>query len=158
MEESAWYAQAIAFVYENEIVEGYSDGTYRPENEINRAEFTKILIESRYPGEATVGDDCFDDVSSDQWYATYVCFAKDEGIIAGYPDGTFKPAQSVNLAEALKITLETYFTDISPASGPWYEKYWLYAEENGYLLDEWDDASEYLTRGAMAELVYRILD
>ncbi len=122
------------------------------------AEFTKILFESRYPGQATEGEDCFEDVAVDQWYSKCVCFAKNEGILSGYPDGTFKPAQSVNLAEVLRITLETYFSDIPGASGPWYEKYWLYAEQEDYLLDEWSDASEYLTRGAMAELIYRILN
>ena len=151
------YFDAINYVEVYGIVEGYSDGTYRPEKEINRAEFTKILIEARYPGEATTGEDCFSDIAADQWYAKYVCFAKDEGIISGYSDGSFKPAQSINIAEALKITLETYFPGyFEEETDPWYEKYWDYADDTGYLLDEWDSASENLSRGAMAELIYRI--
>ena len=151
------YINAINYVETYGIVEGYSDGTYRPENEINRAEFTKILIEAKYPGEATTGDDCFSDVEADQWYAKYVCLAKEKGIISGYGDGSFKPAQSINIAEALKITLETYSPDsFEEETDPWYQKYWDGAENGGYLLDEWESADENLSRGAMAELIYRI--
>jgi hypothetical protein len=151
------YYDAINYVETYGIVEGYSDGTYRPENEINRAEFTKILIEAKYPGEADAGDDCFTDVAADQWYAKYVCFAKDQGILSGYSDGSFKPSQSINIAEALKITLETYFPgEFEVSTDPWYQKYWDYAEENGFILDEWGSAGENLSRGAMAELIYRI--
>lgn len=155
VDESHDYAEAITFVKGNGIVQGYSDGTYRPENPINRAEFTKILIEAAFPGETFVGEDCFSDIAADQWYAPYVCFAKKEGIISGYSDGSFKPGQSINIAEALKITLETYF-DVPDVSGEWYEKYTQYAEESGLWLSEWASPSEDLTRGAMAELIYRI--
>lgn len=151
------YYNAIEYVETYGIVEGYSDGTYRPENEINRAEFTKILIEARYPGEATAGDDCFTDIDTDQWYAKYVCLAKDYGIISGYDDGSFKPAQSINIAEALKITMETYFSvTFESASDPWYLNYWNFAEDRAYILDEWSSAADFLSRGAMAELIYRI--
>lgn len=150
------YYDAIAYVETYGIVEGYEDGTYRPENEINRAEFTKILIEAKFPGQATAGDDCFTDVPTNTWYSKYVCFAKDQGIISGYDDGSFKPAQSINLAEALKITLETYFDDIPESGSVWYEKYWDYADSLGLILDEWESPSENLSRGAMAEVIYRI--
>lgn len=151
------YFDAIDYVEVYGIVEGYSDGTYRPENSINRAEFTKILIEAKYPGEAVTGDDCFTDVAADQWYAKYVCFAKDEGIISGYSDGSFKPAQYINIAEALKITLETYFPgSFEKTTSPWYTKYWDFADDAGYLLNEWGSADEELSRGAMAEVIYRI--
>lgn len=150
------YYDAINYVETYGIVEGYDDGTYRPDNEINRAEFTKILIEAKFPGQATTGEDCFTDVPTNTWYSKYVCFAKDQGILSGYDDGSFKPAQSINLAEALKITLETYFDDIPAADGAWYQKYWDYADSLGLILNEWDSASQNLTRGEMAELIYRI--
>jgi len=150
------YYDAIDYVEIYGIVEGYDDGTYRPDNEINRAEFTKILIEAKFPGEAIMGDDCFTDVPAATWYSKYVCFAKEQGILSGYADGSFKPAQSINLAEALKITLETYFDDIPNVGGDWYQKYWDYADSLGLILDDWDSASQNLTRGEMAELIYRI--
>ncbi len=54
------------------------------------------------------------------------------------------------------MTLETYFDDIPEVAGEWYQKYWNYAEDNNYLVDGWDDASDNLTRGEMAELIYKI--
>ena len=150
------YYDAITYVYEEGIVEGYSDSTYRSTNSINRAEFTKILIESANPGEAQRSESCFSDVDGAEWYAKYICFAKVYNIVGGYSDGSFKPDQSINIAEALKITLETYFDSIPSASGEWYQKYWDYAGNEDLLLAEWQNADELLNRGAMAELIYRI--
>ncbi len=150
------YYDAVEYVEVYGIVEGYDDGTYRPENSINRAEFTKILMEAKYPGEAQTGSNCFTDVA-DEWYAKYVCLAEEKGVISGYSDGSFKPAQYINIAEALKITLETYFSgSFEETTSPWYQKYWDFADDAGYLLSEWGSADEELSRGAMAELIYRI--
>ncbi len=156
VEETSLYSEAIDYVYEAGIVEGYSDGTYQPEISINRAEFTKILMEAKYPGESTATESCFSDVPSNEWYTPTVCNAKEKNIVDGYDDGTFKPSQSVNIAEALKITLEVYFDSIPSVSGEWYQKYWDYAEDEGLLLSEWSNPAEELSRGAMAELIYRI--
>ncbi len=158
VDDSNQYYDAIKYVRDAGIVEGYSDGSYKPSNSINRAEFSKILIEAKLESDIAsyVGSACLSDVIAGEWYSKYVCYAKESGIIGGYPDGTFKPAQYINIAEALKITLETYFDSIPEVNGEWYQKYWDYAENNGYLMDSWEDASTYLTRGEMAELIYRV--
>lgn len=150
------YADAIEFVKSEGIVEGYSDGFYKPLNNINRAEFVKILIEFQFPEEiaAASGSACFNDVQGTEWYAKYVCFAKTEGIIGGYPDGTFQAGNDVNVAEALKIVLETVYGSVPDVEGEWYQKYVTYAEGKGLMLG-WKDVSELLTRGEMAELIYR---
>ena len=49
---------------------------------------------------------CFPDVT-DEWFAQYVCAAKRLGWVGGYPDGTFRPAHSVNRAEAIKIIISS---------------------------------------------------
>lgn len=156
--ESVQYFDAITYVKQEGIVEGYSDGTYKPDDYINRAEFTKILIGAKFPDEVSdyEGYACLTDVVADGWYAKYVCFAQYYEIIGGYPDGTFKPSEYINVAEALKVTLETYFDDILDVDGEWYQKYWDYADSNNYLVEDWDDPSNNLTRGEMAELIYKI--
>lgn len=156
VEETTPYGDAIAYVYEENIVEGYDDGDYKPENSINRAEFTKILMEAKYPGESTTTEGCFSDVPDNEWFTPSICTAKERGIVSGYDDETYKPSQNINVAEALKITLEVYFDSIPTVSGEWYETYWDFADSEGLLLSEWSNASEDLTRGAMAELIYRI--
>ncbi|MBU1044618.1 MAG: S-layer homology domain-containing protein [Candidatus Omnitrophica bacterium] len=158
IDESTPYLTAITYVNEQGIVEGYGDGTYKPDEPINRAEFTKILISSKYANYTYEGrySSCLTDIGAGLWYSNYVCFAEENGIISGYPDGSFKPSQPINIAEALKVTLETYFDSIPDVDGEWYQKYWDYADDNDYLVEGWDDPSDNLTRGEMAELIYRI--
>lgn len=157
---SSPYKDAILFIKTAGIVEGYSDGTFKPDSEINRAEFTKIVVQTAFPKEIEpykVESTCFVDVQSAYWYAKYVCLAKDKGVIGGYPDGTFRPDQNINAAEALKITLEALAEDtIVDTVGPWYQKYLDYAYGKGIMLGEWFDVSKKVTRGEMAQFIYQI--
>ena len=83
---------------------GYSDGTYRPRNPINRAELTKMIaLAFQLPLPDTVTADPFPDVAKTAWYAKYVQAAKTAGIINGYSNGTFQPGNSVNRAETFKV-------------------------------------------------------
>lgn len=152
------YALAVEFVKTQGIVSGYADGTYRPDNQINRAEFTKILVQAAFADELATyaASSCFKDVSADAWFAKYVCLAKDKGVIGGYPDGTFGPDKNINVAESLKITLAALFPNIPDAAGSWYQKYLNYANNNGYMVTEWSDITRQITRGEMAEFIYKI--
>lgn len=142
------FAEAISYVQQQGIVQGYADGTYRPETTINRAEFTKIIVESLFSdsqiSECDISKYSFPDVATNEWYAPYVCLAKKEGIINGYSDGTFQPSSTITLPEAMKIILEAYNIDLSNyeksgiahsedlvpiAKGAWYGKYMYYFAE-----------------------------
>lgn len=146
--------EAINYLEENNVVQGYSDDTYRPDNEINRAEFLKIILESLNIN--TNGDGfCFPDVEYD-WYAPYVCEAESMGIVSGYPDGYFKPTNSINLAEALKIILEAYNAEIESTSSIWYAPYLSFMEDNNLLTRIKADIAQSITRGEMAQLIYNL--
>lgn len=148
------YATTIKSLQGKSIIEGYSDGTYKPNNKINRAEFTKIVTGSI--GNVSQDYNCFPDVKT-EWYAPYVCTAKKLGIIDGYPDGSFKPDQSITSAEALKITLEATFDNIPEVdSDYWWQKYTMYANLFGLRPEEWTLPNTEITRGEMAELIYRV--
>lgn len=89
------------------IIEGYPDGSMRPDDPVNRAEALKILlnasrIEPAAGSGATIG---FSDVMVDAWFAPYVQSAQELTVIEGYPDGTFRPGQPITRAEAAKIIL-----------------------------------------------------
>lgn len=181
VDENNKYYEAIKFAKDNGIVEGYKDGFYRPEANINRAEYLKILIETTYQNEIenAVGSDCFDDVVGDEWYAKYICFSKDLGVIVGYPDETFKPAGNINVIESLKVLLETTMDEmwevkeggvydeaiekvlqnvpetLDDIRGQWYEQYLLPTEYYSLMLDDWESFNQNITRGEMAEMVYR---
>jgi len=134
--------QAIEYLKEKQVIQGYADGTFKPEKEINRAEMIKILVEGR--GIKPTSDtfkNCFPDVG-EEWFAPYVCYAKFKQWIGGYPDGTFKPAQTVSKVESLKMILNAFdiplstvagapFSDVN--AGDWFTPYVRTAKEKGLL-------------------------
>jgi len=148
---------AINYVRDNGIVAGYPDGTFGPANLINRAEFVTMMVRTRFD-QARI-DSCtaarFPDAPASEWYGKFVCVAVAEGIIAGYPDGTFKPANSLNFAEASAILAQSYGL---PKSGDvtWYEPF-----VNGLAGRNAVPATIYafdknVTRGEIAEMIYRL--
>lgn len=158
--EKSQYQKAIQYVKNKKIVEGYGDGTYRPENKINRAEFTKILILAVYS--QADSEDCnkdifkFTDTAKNEWYAPYLCLAKREGVISGYGNGTFQPSSEINLAEALKIVLLTYGVELPEAQGEWYAPYWSYALKNKIIPESVTSVNQKINRGEMAEIIYNL--
>ena len=164
-------ADAIDYLAQNGIVDGYPDGTFRPEQAINRAEFTKIVIGALFPALDTEG--CltslpselrftrtliFPDVARHQWFAKYVCKAKVSGMVGGYPDGTFRPAIDVHFAEAAKILAHGFSPSaIAPSDGSaWYEPFVRFLEERRAIPPSLKSFDQILTRGAMAEMIYRL--
>lgn len=164
---------AIAYLVKEGIVSGYPDGTFRPEQEINRAEFTKIIIGSRFAPLAI--DGClpsippallfsrsliFPDVARHQWFAKYVCKAKVSGMVGGYPDGTFRPAIDINFAEAAKILANSFSPSaIAPpdaSASAWYEPFMRFLEERRAIPPSIKSFDQILTRGEMAEMTFRL--
>ncbi len=136
---------------------------------MNRAELLKILVEGTgvTPDENTYKN-CFSDVSTD-WYAKYVCYAKEEGWVSGYPDGTFKPADAVNKVEALKMLLLSQDVELSEEltvdlyadveANDWFAAYVETANDLGIL----EENEQYFQpdgdkdRQGIAENLYRLL-
>ncbi len=157
----------IEELYRWGFIQGYSDETFRPDAPINRAELLKILVEAKSwsdegegirqnyiaEGHSTIQ---FSDVLTDQWYSKYIAYAYANGIVSGYPDGRFLPGNNVLVSEALKIVLESYFDTISDVSGEWYQKYYDYAVVHDYLSSDAYDPAAQMTRGQVANLIYRI--
>ncbi len=157
-------APAIEFLRGKGSVEGYPDGTFRPDGLITRAELTKLLVvDASTPEERSAcvakSQIIFPDVPRTEWFAPYVCVAKERGIVSGYPDGGFAPHAWINYAEAAKIAATAYKLPILPADA--YDHRW-YAPYASALLArhavpptvEAYDAP--FTRGEMAELRYRL--
>ncbi len=162
------YYDAISYVQANGIVSGYSDGTYKADMQINRAEFLKIVVSARFSkesiqicqqnyiraGKSTID---FADVATNEWYAPYVCLAKAQNIIEGYPDGTMKPGQQISFVEAAKIIAVTSGmpSKISSADGIWYKPYVKFLEELKAIPTSITRFDKNITRGEMAEIIYR---
>ncbi len=96
----SWYAEYVGHLTLVKVIEGYPDGTFRPENQITRAEFAAVA--SRFiKNKKSIGG--FSDVSNEFWARESIEYVKAEGWITGYPDGTFKPEQPITRAEVVSI-------------------------------------------------------
>ncbi|MDA1060549.1 MAG: S-layer homology domain-containing protein [bacterium] len=150
---------AIYYLQNTGVVQGDSGQStdvknYRPTDNINRAEFLKMTIEGNNIPVSSTQESCFPDVPAGEWYAPYICTAKNEGWINGYPDGTFKPAQTINEIESIKILGEVTGWEIENRPGAeWYEAYLEPAKDRNIVPQ--DDISALMTRGDIAELVFR---
>lgn len=154
-------SQAISYVEQEGIVHGYPDGTFKPDQTINRAEFTKIIIGATVLPDAiqscTTSDLQFPDVESDAWYSPFICAAKFFEVIEGYPDGTFGPGKNINYAEGMKIVYEAHFDTIAPREADvWWKPYETSLRELGALPDSYTDPAALITRSEMAEMIWRL--
>lgn len=94
-----WAEKSIQALEKNGVITGYTDGTYKPERAVTRAEFVSIL--NRLTGISPVTESTsFTDVEMNAWYAGHVAAAVKKGYITGYPDHTFKPNHSISREEA----------------------------------------------------------
>ncbi|MFH0776919.1 MAG: CAP domain-containing protein [Patescibacteria group bacterium] len=162
-------AVAIDYLSREGIISGYPDGTFRPENSVNRAEALKILLLASGAGIQNPSQDVFPDVPKSAWFAPFVFSGRQSSVVAGYPDGTFRPEQTVNLVEALKILLNansvplenysvSYQLFADSEKNAWYNPFLFYAQT--FELVDPDAHNKVfpatpLTRGALAEIVYR---
>ena len=96
-----WYTEAVKTLAAKGIIRGYTDGTFRPDAPISRAEFVAML--SRFTSMSS-GEMIFSDIPSNHWAYQHIVSATSKGWINGYPDGTFRPEQNIARAEAAKVT------------------------------------------------------
>lgn len=101
-------ADSILNLYYQGIINGYGDGTFKPQGEVTRAEFAKmILLGAGYDtlAGAAVG---FPDVAPTHWAKGYIRTLADKEILRGRPDGRFDPEGKVTLGEVLAVLNRTF--------------------------------------------------
>jgi len=121
--EDAKVVKAVERLAAFGIVNGMEDGKYHPELKVTREQFAKLLVEALGLGSAAnaaQGATKFSDVEAARWSAGYVNVATGQGILKGYPDGTFGPAKEVTYAEALTMLVRAlgYKDEFLPGSWP----------------------------------------
>lgn len=95
-----WAENVITEWMDYGIINGYEDGTIRPNNKITRAEMTAML--DRVMDYQTKADNTFSDLQ-DTWYTDVILKANAAGVISGYPDGTVKPDATITRQEAVAM-------------------------------------------------------
>lgn len=159
---------AITFLYKKGAITGYPNGTFQPDRAVNRVEALKLAF-SGLEVEAMANEASFPDTERNQWYSNYLGSAVQLGVVSGYPDGHFRPLQTVNKVELLKILLtladipvnstvtENPYADVDRSA--WYASYVQFAKENNLFPVEGSrfNPSEPMSRREVAEVIYRLI-
>lgn len=94
VDEDAWYADAVRYVYEHDLMAGYGGDLFGPNDELSRAQFCQIIYNMEDPP-AVTGSSAFTDVADGAWYANVVTWAAENGIVVGYGGGLFGPEDNI---------------------------------------------------------------
>lgn len=101
--------EAVELMYALDIMSGNNNGEFMPEKTITRAEVAKmifvILNYGKTDASAWIGAKMFDDVVAGSWYEGYVNYCAAMGIVAGYGNGKFGPADVVTGSQVAKMLL-----------------------------------------------------
>ncbi|WP_340402036.1 S-layer homology domain-containing protein [Paenibacillus sp. FSL H8-0079] len=117
--ESAWYYEAISIANANGYIDGYTDGTMKPQDPITRQEAAKVIAGILNLELNETAANVFSDSSSiAAWSKGAVGGAAAAKIIAGYTDGSFKPLNSITRAEAVSALVKAVETDATTAAKP----------------------------------------
>ncbi len=152
-------------------INGYPDGSVKPEGDISREEITAILYRitsHEYEKPFIATGDAFTDVNSGRWSAHDIEYMADKGVVLGYPDGEFKPAKSLSRAEfaALifrftnlkKVVEKNPFTDLD-------DTHWAYDEisalSSSGLVEGYEDSTfkpeNNITRAEVMTVINKLL-
>jgi hypothetical protein len=152
---------AVIYLKAQGIITGYSDGSFRPDNLINRAEFAKLvsIASSGDVNMAGDGGNIFIDIDTSAWYNPYIQELYLRGVISGYSDHSFKPENNINFAEAAKMVSTAYAMyatgDVAVAN-PWYEPYIEVLVNVDAQPDSVTSPDQLITRGEMAKIMYYV--
>lgn len=96
----------ITYLSNQKIISGYPDGTFRPQSALTRAQAAVVLVKS---GQLNLDPNVvnpFKDLRADHWARPYIVTAVKAGYLSGYPDGSFKPDQTLSRAEGIALILK----------------------------------------------------
>ncbi len=164
------YYEAVEYLRSHNVLKGYPDGTFKADTRINRAEFAQLAINpfllDTNNMSACIAENIsessntvfFSDVAKDAWYATHICFAKIRSLVDGYPDGTYRPADSINFVEAAKIISNIFTLDITNVEKGefWYRPYVKRLSDLHAIPVSIKHFDQIMTRGEISEIMYRL--
>ncbi|MFH1347754.1 MAG: S-layer homology domain-containing protein [Candidatus Margulisiibacteriota bacterium] len=164
--DDQWSSSSVEQLATLGIISGYPDGNFLPNNSITRAEIVAWIVKLLTSEVAAHESDKFSDITPSHWAYRYIILADENGLITGYPDGSFRPSNTITRMEALAIVarfmeLPVYadvekspFVDVSP-------DYWgfpiiISAEKAGlltYIKSAYLGPADQISRGEVAVLL-----
>ncbi len=142
------------------ILDGMSDGTYQPQGLVTREQFAKIavcVLGQREKAAASPSAAVFTDVAPDSWASGYISYVAENGIIAGFPDGSFGGSSVVSYAQAVTVLMRCMGYTDEEIGFHWPSDYVGKAEALGLSAGVSLSANDPVTRGDAALLVYNAL-
>ncbi len=148
------------------VINGYGDGTFRPQEPVTRAQLCKMVnIVKNY---TTLSDESFSDVTYDKWYYSHVLIGKKAGYINGFPDGSFRGDDYVTREQVCAIIYRAFgvydlgiTSTISDGVSDWALPYVnaliankLIPLENGNIFR----ATENMKRGELSTVLAKFVD
>ncbi len=165
--EDAIALTAIKTLNQMTVINGYPDGTFGPDKNVTRAEFTAMLMRTLGLGgigASHTNDLPFTDVdvndSSINWAIPDINTAYAKGIINGYEDQTFRPNANVAYQEAIKMIVCTLGYVMSVEATPWYADYLSQAGRLGIIqtASSLGAPETPATRACIAQMLYDSLE
>ncbi len=98
----AWYTDAVAYVYRHDLMAGYGENLFGPDDDLSRAQLCQIIYNMEGQP-ATSGSSVFTDVADSAWYADAVTWAASQGIVGGYGGGLFGPEDNITREQLASI-------------------------------------------------------
>lgn len=152
--------EAVTALTALNVVAGYPDGTYKPAQTVTRAEMAKLIVTELGLEEfAKASTTSFKDMAGYDWAKGYVGYAVSLGVIKGYPDGTFKPGNTVSYDEAITMIVRAlgYTEACKEMNGTWPAVFTQKARVLGILDDVKAGGNAGANRGDVAILLYNAL-
>ncbi len=163
-----WSADYVTYGVEKGYINGYPDGSFLPDNPVNRAEFSKMVNSAL--GITKAVDVTFADLDEGEWYYNEVGKALYAGYVSGYEDGSFRATNRITRQETAvilsriatraekSVTLDAYKDADDVAS--WAKAAFEFASAKGYFGG--DDQgrllpNDILTRGQAAKIIYMLV-
>jgi len=181
------YYMGVKYLKDLGLIQGYPDGKFQPLREVNRAEALKLLtgaikfhsmdfeekplvnLEASVNASTQTAACPFPDLDKSAWFYSFVCSAFTDQVVAGYPDGTFQPGQTINRVEALKMDIlqaglstqtatAENFDDVKITD--WFNDYARLANQRSFMIEDRSgnlNPSVNMNRGDFAMLIYRTI-
>src|SRR6056297_254777 len=148
--------EAVATLMALGVVNGYPDGTFKPDKTLTRAEMAKLLVEALGYGDLAEGTTTSFADAQGHWAQSYVGFAAAMDIVNGYPDGTFRPDQTMTMNEAVTMVVRALGYTDDVLKGSWPTNYKVKALDLGLTEDV--TVSGDASRGATAIVLHNSLE
>ena len=170
-----WAANSISTVTKANLMKGYSDGTFRPNQPMTREEVASLFNNITDDGQAAFISSHFKDITSDRWSALAIESVARKNIISGYGDNTYKPEKYMSRQE-FAVVADNYihylgYTTEDPTAldsvaygdqkfvAPWAQdavRELAYLGFTNYAPGTLFNPEKYVTRAEAAEIAYRM--